>query len=123
MPASAGRIGFVLESFRRATSTTPSVQTTFGNLARESEDPIETFFDDVDDAQIVAAQRQALLSVSRRRFRITTRDIDETLDLAISPIAPMARFIDSEKDANLPVLICDIAYDLGKDAAAFTLWG
>jgi len=123
MPATASRIGFVLQPFRRAVSEDTAVKALYGNLARQSDDPIETFFDDPDDAQVMADARQALLGAHRRRFRLVARDVDELLEISLAPAVPVARLVDSEKEVNRTVLLCDLTIDLGRDTASMTLWG
>lgn len=123
MVATPARIGFIMEEWRRVIATTSAVETRYGNLARKSDDPIETFFDDVDDAQIVANARQALLSQERRRFRVAVVGLDEVFDLDWLDGVPVARYIDDERDADRPVLVSEIAIDLAKDTATLTLWG
>lgn len=123
MPATPSRIGFVQSEFRRAVSTTASVQTRYGALARQTEDPIPTFFDNVADAQIVADARQSLMSAERRRFRVGVSSVEEALALSYIGAVPKGRYVDSERNANLPVLVSEITVDLSRLNAAFTVWG
>lgn len=123
MPATPSRIGFVQSEFRRATSVTASVQTRYGALARQSDDPVVTFFDNVADAQIVADARQALMSAERRRFRVGVSTVEEALALSYIGAVPKGRYVDSERNANLPVLVSEITVDLSRLNAAFTVWG
>lgn len=123
MPATPARIGFVQQEFRRAVAETPDVKTRYGSLARESEDPVETFFDSELDAQAVADERQALLSPERRRFRADLTGAAEVLDLDYSQAVPVARYVDAERDCDRPVLVSEIVIDLGKQSASLTLWG
>lgn len=123
MPATPSRIGFVRSEFRRATSTTTSVQTRYGALARQSDDPVITFFDNVADAQAMADARQALMSAERRRFRVGVSTVEEALALSYISAVPKGRYVDSERSADLPVLVSEITVDLSRLNAAFTVWG
>lgn len=123
MPATPSRIGFVQSEFRRATSVTSSVQTRYGSLARSSDDPVVTFFDNVADAQVVADARQALMSAERRRFKVGVSSVEEAFALSYVGAVPTGRYVDSERNANLPVLVSEITIDLSRLNAAFTVWG
>lgn len=123
MPATPSRIGFVQSEWRRATSTTASAQTRYGSLARKTDDPVVTYFDSVADAQVVADARQALMSVERRRFRLGVATVEEAFGLSYLGAVPNGRYVDSERNADLPVLISEISVDLARLNAAFTVWG
>jgi hypothetical protein len=123
VPATAARIGFIQSEFRRVVATTPSAQTRFGSLARESDDPVETFFDSAADAQVIADARQALLSPERRRFRVNTVGAAEILALPYVGAVPIGRYVDTERAADRPVLLGEIIVDLSRDKASLTVWG
>lgn len=124
MPATPARIGFITNQFRRATAETPTVKVRYGDLARYSEDPIPTFFDSVADAQIVADARQALLSPERRRFTCIASGLDEALDVDLTTGAiPLVQYVDSEREADSPMLVAEIGYDFARQTSTFTIWG
>lgn len=123
MPATASRIGFIKEEFRRVVAETPTVSVKHGNLARESDDPIETFFDSTADAQLVATARQALLSPERRRFRCETASLEELMALTYVGAVPLGRFRDSERSADRKVLVGEIVLDFQKQHGAAAVWG
>jgi len=123
MPATPSRIGFVQSEWRRATSTTASVQTRYGSLARQTLDPVETYFDNVADAQVVADARQTLMSADRRRFRVNVSSVEEALGLSYVGAVPIGRYVDAERNANRPVLVSEISVDLSRLNATFTVWG
>lgn len=123
MPATPSRIGFVQSEFRRVIATTTSATTRHGALARESEDPIETFFDSETDAQAVASERQAMLSPDRRRFRVNLATIEEAAALTYVGAVPNARYVDDERQADRKVIVCDITLDFDKQQAVLSLWG
>lgn len=56
MTATPSTIGFIGQQFRQAIAETVATKGKHGSLARESENPVETFFDDVADAQVIAWQ-------------------------------------------------------------------
>jgi hypothetical protein len=123
MPATPSRIGFIREEFRRVIASTPAVSNKYGNLARESDDPVETFFDNVADAQAVANERQALLSPDRRRFRCAVGSIDEVLALTYAGHLPLAQYVDTERGADTKAVVSEIVIDLQKQQAAIMVWG
>lgn len=125
MPATAARIGFITEPFRRAVATTTAAETRHGNFARETDDPIETWFADVDDAQTRADARQALLSVDRRMFEVTIsgRDVSGLLSLLASTSIPTGRYIDEERGVDMPVMATEFIVDIEAQSATFKVWG
>jgi hypothetical protein len=124
MPATADRIGFVLQAFRRATAETPGVLERHGALARKDIEPQETFFDDPDDALVIAQARQDLLSVERRRFAVTVRGLDEALELPLDgPDLPQARYIDELRQIDRDVMVAQVDFDFAGQTATLSVWG
>ncbi len=123
MSASPARIGFILNPFRRAVSESPDVKALFGAQARQSDDPVETFFDNVADADVMANERQELLSQVRRRFDCTVSGLDEVQALDYSTRIPVAAYTDTERAIERNMLIGDITIDLGKQSAKLNIWG
>lgn len=123
MPVTAERAALIKEPFRRATSTTPSAQTRHGALARESADPIPTFFDNVADAQVIADARQTLFSPERRLFEVTIRGTTEMAALNPENGVPVAQFIDTERGVSRKVLMGQIEIDLAGGKSAAVIWG
>ena len=124
MPATAARIGFIQQEFRRATATVQAVKDRYGSLARQSDDPIPTSFDEVADAQAIADARQAMQSGERRRFQATVRGLDDALALDYEAGAvPVLRFTDRERDADRKVVVTDIVIDFAAQRATLSTWG
>lgn len=125
MSATPARIGFVLLAYRRAIAITQPVKDRYGALARQTDDPVPTFFDNVADAQTMANQRQALLSSDRRRFRVTVNSITEPLALDYLTAMPVAALTDTQRGISTarPMLVSEITFDFGRQSAAMTLWG
>lgn len=123
MPATAARIGFIMSEFRRVVATTQVVKDRYGALARESDDPILTFFDSPADAQTVADARQSLLKGERRRFRVAAKDLTQTINLDLVIGIPIATYVDTERDVSRPALLSEITFDIGKDTTLMTVWG
>ncbi|WP_333838792.1 hypothetical protein [Novosphingobium sp.] len=123
MAATSARIGFIMTDLRRAVSESPETKARYGDDARQSEDPIETFFDSVADAQKIADERQALLSRERRRFKVTAKAADEFAHVDVADGIPVARYVDREADADTKMLVADIIIDLGRQSSITTLWG
>ncbi|MXP24798.1 hypothetical protein GRI39_01895 [Altererythrobacter indicus] len=124
MPATPARIGFILEEWRRSTATNAEVKSRHGTVARESADPIETFFDNPADAQAMAEQRLALLSPERRRFKADVRGLSEAISLAgPADNAPLARYVDEGRSADRDMLAAEIGFDFETQQATFIVWG
>lgn len=124
MTATPARIGFILEEFRTAKAETPSVKNAYGEKARESDDPVETYFDHVADAQSVADERQLILSRSTRRFTVTASTIKEALAINDAPNAlPVADYTDPDRDAYRRMLVCEVGYDFYTQNSQFQIWG
>lgn len=123
MPATPARIGFILQEFRKVTVETASVATKYGDQARDSDDPVETFFDSASDALAMAQERQDLLDADRRQFRATAVGLDEALALDYSAITPTVRVVDSELAADQDAIVVELSVDFGRDRQAITAWG
>lgn len=123
MPATPARIGFIQEPFRRVVAETAAIKTRFGDLARESEDPVETFFDNEADAQVIATARQSLLGTERRRFQVRTKGIEDVLALNFGGDVPIAHYVDTERGVDRNMLLSEVVMDLGRGTATLTVWG
>jgi ribosomal protein L18E len=123
MPATPARIGFVLEPYRRAVSETVQTKARHGNLARESADPIESWFANLADAQLRADQRQALFSPERRRFEVTVSEIDDVDELLAAQTAITATLVDEERGLAKQMLVTAVTIDLDTQRALFSVWG
>lgn len=123
MPATPARIGFILEPYRRAVSETPATKTRHGNLARESADPIDSWFASLADAQLRADQRQALFSPERRRFDVVTSELDGLDAFLASEQALTATLVDEERGLTKAMLVTAVTIDLEAQRAQFSLWG
>jgi hypothetical protein len=124
MVATPTRIGFVMEEWRRATATTPAVKERHGELARETEDPIEAYFDNVADAQAIADARQALLSPERRRFNVATVGLEHGLALNyLDGVIPNGHYVDTAKAADMDVLVAEVGFDFEKQRTSLRVWG
>jgi hypothetical protein len=122
--ATPARIAFIMQEWRHVQLEDATARARYGKLARESADPLETFFDSVSDAQTMATARMGLLATERRRFSVRAGGLDEALALnLLSGTIPVATFVDAEKDANRPTLIAEIGFDFAKQQMQFTLWG
>lgn len=131
MTATPTRIGFVIEPYRRAVSETPAVATRHGNLARESADPIDSYYSVMADAQIRADQRQDMLSPDRRLFSATSPDVEAMLllldiddkDTSGGGGITTARFIDEDRNVDMPVIITEVVIDTAAHSATLKFWG
>jgi hypothetical protein len=123
MPATAARVGFISTQFRRAIAEDATVRVQYGATARKSEDPVESFFDEIADAEQVAIERLGLLSAARRRFSVRIADADAVADLSYVGTAPVVRYRDTEREFDRKVIVTDITIDLSKNEATLGVWG
>ena len=124
MPATATRIGFITQAVRNATAgPDTAVISKYGDLARDTEDPLECFFDSVADAELVAQERLALLSADRRRFVVEVSGANVGQALAFNQTTPTSRVIDAEKAADMPAAIVEIGIDYDAGKTILTSWG
>lgn len=123
MPAEPSRIGFILNQFRRSVVEDLDVKARYGSAARQSDDPIPTFFDNEADADVIAAERQDLQSKDRRRFRVAMTGAEDVLNIDLSSVAPLVRYVDTRRSADMPAILCEVSIDLGRDSTTAILWG
>ncbi len=123
MPATPARIGFIQAEFRKVVEKDATVQSRFGSLARDSEDPIPTWFNNEADALAVAQERQDLLGQTRRRFSVRQVDAADIATLTLSSTLPVVSFTDAEKGVSRNMAVCSLSYDLGRGSTTVTLWG
>lgn len=122
MPATASRIGFIMQEFRNAAAEEPGVVTKFGASARRS-DPIETFFETEADAQAICNERLALLSSERRRFFHGVSGVETGLDIATAASLPTVNVIDDEMQADHDALISEVVIDFANQTTRIETWG
>jgi hypothetical protein len=123
MAATPARIGFVLEPYRRAVSESPAAKLRHGNLARESADPIETWFASLADAELRADERQDLFAPERRRFDVTVSEIDGLDELLAAGEAITVNLVDDERGLAKRMLVTSLTIDIETQRAALTIWG
>lgn len=123
MTATAARIGFITNGYRRSIAEDTTVKDRYGTLARESDDPVETYFDNVEDALLMAQERLVLLSADRRRFNYQLAEAQPAFDLDYRTLIPVAQLTDTERGVDRKALVSEITVDLGTDTAAFLVWG
>lgn len=123
MAATPARIGFILEDYRRAITENATTKAQYGSLARKSDDPVETFFDEVGDAEVMAQERLDMLSAARRRFTVQVTGVFEVLDMEYTEGLPVVRYRDLDRDIDRMMVVGDIAIDLGRNGAALNIWG
>lgn len=123
MPATPVRIGFILNEYRRSVGQDEDVKAKFGSLARQSEDPIPTYFTVEDDGDTIAAERLELLSATRRRFRAVITDTENMIDVDMTEAAPVVRYVDPRRSADMTAIIAEVSIDLGRNTTTAILWG
>lgn len=129
MPATPARIAFVTQQFRKVIAgPDATVEAAFGDLARETEadKPIETFFDDTDDAQTMADERLTIMKADRARFEIELAGMAgltfvRTLDY--SQATPCGTVIDTGRAVNRPACVSQIQMDLRGGRGGLLMWG
>jgi hypothetical protein len=124
MPATPSRIGFITQPFRIATSGPDSrVEALYGNAARDTEEPLETFFDTVEDAEAMADERMTLLSQSRSLLTVQIDRADTGANVDARTGLPTVRVIDDEQNRNAPGLIVGVGVDMNTDRTTLEVWG
>lgn len=124
MPATPARIGFITQEFRVATAgPNTAVRALYGNKARTADEPLETFFDSVADAQAMADERLALLQVQRSLITVAIDQIGPAAALDPALTLPTVRVIDDEQDRNLQALVVGFSIDMNTERSVFETWG
>jgi hypothetical protein len=124
MPATPSRIGFITQPFRIATSgPNGAVEALYGNAARDTIEPLETFFDDPADAQIISDERLDLLEVQRSLVIASVDDADTGADLGFANALPTVRVIDDEQNRNSLALVVGLTVDMEAQRSTLETWG
>lgn len=124
MPATPARIGFITQEFRTATAGPDSAVTTkYGSLARNTDEPLETFFDAINDTQAICDARHALVKADRRRFQQSISGEAFGQGLAYEQTTPCVTVIDTERAANLPAAVVEIGIDYESGKTSAVTWG
>lgn len=124
MPATPSRIGFITQPFRIVTAgPNSSVATLYGNKARDTAEPLETFFDDIADAQAMADERLALLQVQRSLVPVSIDQVETAAALDPSLTLPTVRIIDDEQDRNGLALVVGFTIDMNTERSSLETWG
>ena len=124
MPATPSRIGFITREFRTATAgPNATVDALYGNRARDTKEPIETFFDSDADAQAMANERLALLEVQRSLVTVQVNGVSDAAALDPSLTVPTVRIIDDEQDRNSQALVVGITIDMNTERSTLETWG
>jgi hypothetical protein len=124
MPATPSRIGFITQPFRIATAgPDATVEALYGNAARDTPEPLETFFDEVSDADAMAEERLALLSAKRSLVTVQIDRASVGADMDASLCVPTVRVIDDEQDRNALAVVVGIGIDLNTDRTTLEVWG
>lgn len=124
MPAAPSRIGFITSEFRVITAgPNGAVSALYGNKARDTAEPLVTYFDSTDDAQSVADERLAILQVQRSLVPVSIDQVDPAADLDFDLILPTVRIIDDEQDRNSPALVVGLTIDMNTDRSLLETWG
>lgn len=129
MPATPARIAFVTQQFRKVIAgPDATVEAAFGDLARETESdkPVETFFDDTDDAQAMADERLTIMKADRARFEIElagTAGLTFVRTLDYSQATPCGTVIDTGRTVNRSACVAQIQMDLRGGRGGLLMWG
>lgn len=127
MPATPARIAFITQPYRKAIAGPNStVESTYGDLARktDSDSPIPSDFDDLDDAQAMVDERLALMSAERGRFQASLPDgLNFAFGLDYSEASPTGTVIDPDRNVNRAALLSELRIDLRRGTVEVVLWG
>ena len=124
MPATPSRIGFITSDFRIVTAgPNTAVETLYGNTARDTAEPLETFFDDAADAQAMVNERLALLEVKRSLVPVSIDGTEFAAALDRALTLPTCRVIDDEQGRNSLALIVGVTVDYNTGRSVLETWG
>lgn len=123
MVATSARIGFVTREVRRAVSRSASAEAKYGSLARDTDDPITSYFSVVADAQERADERMDLLSKDRRLFTLVSTEPEQFLSMLDSDTVPNAHFVDEERGVDMDVVVTELTIDIAANTAQLKVWG
>jgi len=124
MPATPSRIGFITQEFRIATAgPDATVEALYGNAARDTPEPLETFFDLPEHAETIADERLALLSVQRSLVTASVDQVQAATDLDFATSLPVARIIDDEQNRNSPAIVVGLTIDMNTKRSTLENWG
>lgn len=124
MPATPSRIGFITSEFRVSTAgPNTTVETLYGNAARDTIEPLETFFDDPADVQAIANERLALVEVKRSLVPVSIDGTELAAAFDRSLSLPTVRVIDDEQDRNSLALIVGVTIDYNTGRSTLETWG
>ena len=125
MVATSARVAFITQHWRTVKAENSATKTRYGEKARDSgPEPVETFFDNIADAQVMADARLALLGADRRRFR---QDVNQALSLTgtldYSQTTPAVAVIDDERSAAHSAAAVEFGIRPGEDRSTIISWG
>jgi hypothetical protein len=124
MAATSAHIGFIVQEFRTVTSGPDSgVVTKYGSMARSTDEPLETFFHSVADAQAICDERHNLLKADRRRFQQTISGEAFGNALTYETTMPCVTVIDTERAANFTAIVAEISIDYESGRTSVMTWG
>jgi hypothetical protein len=129
MPATPARIARIIQPYTKAIAgPDAAIAAAFGELARETpaDEPVETFFSNVNDAQALADERLALMKANRSRFDAELggeEGLAFARTLVYSQTTPCATVIDAERDTNRTAAVAQIRINLNSGSAGLLLWG
>lgn len=123
MPATPADIGAATRPGGAAleTASSTAVQADWPNARDGSDAPARGFWDNPADAALVLADRFALLSQARRRFRVELEGL--RFDLLPGIVTPAVRLVDAELAVDQPVLVSQVEIDLAHQRTIVELWG
>ena len=124
MTVTAARAEFIKVGYRSVESgPDTAVQTKYGDTARKTTEPVETFFEAATDAQAMCDERMDLLSGDRRKFVHDVSGESVGIGLDYSQTAPQATVIDDRRAANHPAICVEIIVDFQKQITSLDTWG
>lgn len=126
MPATDARAQFVRQEFRNAKPTggaNASIVAAYGNSARRTDEPIESFFETEADAVAMCDERMALLAEHNRLHKHVVTGTDTGLGLNYIGATPTATVIDDEGAVNGAALVSEIVVDFEAHTTQIETWG
>ena len=124
MPADPSIIGQLTNEYRRVIAgPLPDIEAQFGEAARDTPEPIETFFTRTADAQTMANERLTLQGQKRRLVEVDCADDGIPFTLDFTKSLPTAQVTNDEMSLERPMLVVGMETDLANERTNLICWG
>ena len=123
MPVTPERAQFIRQEFRSVTANSPTIDAAYGDKARKTKEPIETFFEVEADAQSMCTERMSLLGAKRRRMSQNVAGESVAMGLTYTGGVPTVTVIDDDRQISGPFLVSELNMNFAADESLIETWG